>query len=122
MHGSLLRKRLLATSISKRRESFKFEPLEYDTKVTVHCDSTGPVEIPLESHPIGMHGPSLIPFDEALLEALACPISGNDLKFDRERNVLVSEDVGLAFPINNAGMPVFLRKWAIPLEALKGKK
>lgn len=110
--SGLLRRRLFS-GISKRRELFQFEPLEYDTKVNVHSDAMGTVEIPLESHPMGMHGPSLIPFDETLLEALACPISGCELKFDRERNVLVSEEAGVAFPINSAGMPLFLKKWAI---------
>lgn len=120
----MLRRRLFSgfsgfSGISKRRELFQFEPLEYDTKVTVHSDVVGEVEIPLESHPMGQHGPSLIPFDERLLEALACPISGGELEFDRECNVLVSGKAGVAFPINNAGMPLFLKNWTIHLDDLK---
>ena len=114
----LLRRRLLS-SVSKRREIFQFGPLEYDTKVTVHTDTSENVEIPLEAHSIGSYGPSLIPFDEGLLADLACPISGHGLKFDKEHNVLVSEAAGVAFPINKAGIPLFLKKWAIPLENLK---
>ena len=109
------------SSLSKRRALFQFEALEYDDKVAVHSDSMGTVEIPLESHPIGTYSPSRIPFDEKLLEVLACPISGCELKFDRKRNILVSEAAGVAFPINNAGMPLFLKKWAIFLEDLKNK-
>lgn len=71
------------------------------------------IEMPLEVHPIGTTGPSLIPFNRELLEVLACPISGDQLIFDEERNVLVSERIGVSFPINKAGMPVFLKKWAI---------
>ena len=75
----------------------------------------GPVSVPLEAQEIGSFGPSIIPFDEKLLEILACPISGEPLKFDRGRNLLVSEATGYAFPINKAGMPIFLKKWAIKL-------
>ena len=113
--------RRLLSGTSKRRELFQFEALQYDTKVTVHSDSMGAVEIPLEAHPLGSYGPSLIPFNEKLLEALACPISGADLKFDRQRKLLVSEAAGVAFPINKAGIPLFLKKWAIPLSELNGK-
>lgn len=121
----ILRNRLFSF-ISKRRQVFKFDPLEYDTKLTVRYDdhlkdTSHSVEIPLESHPMGSYGPSLVPFNEGLLEDLACPISGTELKFDRENNVLISEVVGVAFPINNAGIPLFLKKWAIPLNAIKNK-
>lgn len=103
---------------TSRRRAFGFEKLfNYDDTVTVQSPK-GPVEIPLEAHPIGTHGPSTIPFDESLLEILACPISRQPLKFDRERNVLVSEATGYAFPINKTGMPIFLKKWAIPIDKL----
>ena len=99
---------------SSRRAAFQFDKLNYDKTV----DLPGPnglVEVPLEAHEIGTYGPSLIPFNEKLLEVLACPISGEPLKFDRDRNLLISEATGYAFPINKAGMPIFLKKWAIKL-------
>ena len=111
-------RRLLSYS-SKRRKFFQFEPLEHDAKVIVTTEPTGCVEIPLESHPIGSYGPSLIPFAEGLLAVLACPISGGELRFDQKRNLLLSQTARVAFPINNAGMPLFLTKWAIPLKDLK---
>lgn len=97
------------------RKLFEFDKLEYEKSVTIKNLKNEPVEIPLEAHQIGSHGPSLIPFNEALLKDLACPISGGPLKFDSERNLLISEAAQVAFPINKAGMPLFLKKWTIPL-------
>lgn len=99
---------------SSRRKAFGFEKLNYEETVELPSPS-GPVTVPLEAQEIGSSGPSLIPFDETLLEILACPISGEPLKFDRDRNLLISEATGYAFPINKAGMPIFLKKWAIKL-------
>ena len=47
------------------------------------------------------------PFDEGLLADLACPISGHELKFDKEHNVLVSEAVGVAFSNKQGGHAAF---------------
>ena len=80
-----------------RRKAFCFDKLNYEETVVLQ-GPTGPVVVPLEAHAIGSFGPSIIPFDEELLEILACPISGEPLKFDRERNLLVSETIGYAFP------------------------
>lgn len=99
---------------SMRRKAFGFEKSNYDETVELPSPS-GPVTIPLEAQEIGSFCPSIIPFNEALLDILACPISGEELKFDRDRNILVSEATGYAFPINKAGIPIFLKKWAIKL-------
>lgn len=99
---------------SSRRKTFAFEKLNYEETVELQSP-TGPVTVPLEAQEIGSSGPSLIPFDEKLLDILACPISGEPLKFDRERNLLISEATGYGFPINKAGIPIFLKKWAIKL-------
>ena len=99
---------------SSRRKAFGFDKLNYEDTVVLPSPK-GPVVVPLEAQAIGSFGPSIIPFDEELLEILACPISGESLKFDRERNLLISETIGYAFPINKAGMPIFLKKWAIKL-------
>ena len=45
--------------------------------------------------------------DPRLLELLVCPITRTALRHDRERDELVSEAAGLAFPIRD-GVPVVL--------------
>ena len=42
-----------------------------------------------------------------MLEALICPITQQSLRFDAERQELISEGAGLAFPIRN-GIPIML--------------
>ncbi len=44
---------------------------------------------------------------ERLLEKLVCPVSRAKLVYDRERNELISEAAGIAYPIRN-GTPVML--------------
>lgn len=45
--------------------------------------------------------------DRGLLEALVCPVTRGPLRYDAERQELVSKGAGLAFPIHN-GIPVML--------------
>lgn len=114
---SKIQKRIFS-ELKSRREVFEFSKIENEKSVTIQT-AKGPVEIPLEMHPLGGYGQaSLIPFNEKLLEELVCPITGEALEFDRKRNLLVSKGAGVGFPINAAGLPVFLKKWAIPLNKL----
>ena len=46
-----------------------------------------------------------------LLEMLVCPVTHTTLKYDAERQELISEKAGLAFPIKN-GIPIMLVKSA----------
>ena len=46
-------------------------------------------------------------FDSKMLEALVCPQTHGTLKFDRERQELVSRNAGVAYPIRD-GIPVML--------------
>lgn len=46
-------------------------------------------------------------FDPALLDVLVCPLTRGPLLHDAARNRLVSEQAGVAFPIEN-GIPVLL--------------
>jgi uncharacterized protein YbaR (Trm112 family) len=46
-------------------------------------------------------------FDPKMLEALVCPETRNALKYDAEKQELISENAGLAFPIRG-GIPVML--------------
>ena len=46
-------------------------------------------------------------FDPALLEKLVCPLSRAPLRYDAQRQELVSDAAGLAFPIRD-GVPVIL--------------
>lgn len=46
-------------------------------------------------------------FDPRMLEALVCPVTRSGLRYDSDRQELISEAAGLAFPIRN-GIPVML--------------
>ncbi|MBP0481541.1 Trm112 family protein [Sagittula salina] len=46
-------------------------------------------------------------FDRRMLEALICPVAQHTLEYDAERQELVSEAAGLAYPIRD-GIPVML--------------
>lgn len=46
-------------------------------------------------------------FDRRMLEALICPRTQTTLKYDAERQELVSRAANLAYPIRN-GIPVML--------------
>ncbi len=46
-------------------------------------------------------------FDRRMLEALICPRTQTTLKYDADRQELVSKAAGLAYPIRN-GIPVML--------------
>lgn len=56
-----------------------------------------------------------IEFDRRMLEALICPRSRKTLRYDAERQELVSKSAGLAYPIRN-GIPVMLIDEARVLE------
>lgn len=45
--------------------------------------------------------------DPRLLEVLVCPQSRKPLKYDRERQELVSENARLAYPVRD-GVPIML--------------
>ena len=54
-------------------------------------------------------------FDETLLDKLVCPVTRTPLRYDRQRQELVSEAAGIAYPIRN-GMAVMLVEEARPLD------
>lgn len=45
--------------------------------------------------------------DPRLLELLACPLTKTPLRYDAERQELISDKAGLAFPIRE-GIPIML--------------
>lgn len=45
--------------------------------------------------------------DPRLLDLLVCPLTKGPLRYDRERNELVSRQAGLAYPIRD-GIPIML--------------
>jgi uncharacterized protein YbaR (Trm112 family) len=55
------------------------------------------------------------PVDPRLLEILVCPLTKGPLTYDRERNELVSQKAGLAYPIRD-GIPIMLPDEARHLE------
>ena len=48
-----------------------------------------------------------IALDRHVLEALICPLTHSTLRYDAERQELISESANLAYPIRN-GIPVML--------------
>ena len=48
-----------------------------------------------------------VPVDPRLLEILVCPLTKAPLVYDRERNELISQAAGLAYPIRD-GIPIML--------------
>lgn len=53
--------------------------------------------------------------DSRLLEMLICPLTRSALRYDSQRNELISDKAGLAYPIRN-GIPIMLPEDARPLE------
>src|SRR5258708_40093309 len=53
--------------------------------------------------------------DPRLLEILVCPLTKAPLRYDRQRQELVSLEAGLAYPIRD-GIPIMLVDEAPPLE------
>lgn len=49
--------------------------------------------------------------DSKLLEMLVCPVTKGPLRFDRERQELVSKSARLAYPVRD-GIPVMLEEEA----------
>jgi hypothetical protein len=45
--------------------------------------------------------------DPRMLELLVCPLTKSTLRFDREKNELISEKARLAYPIRD-GVPIML--------------
>lgn len=55
------------------------------------------------------------PVDPKLLDILVCPLTKGPLRYDRERQELVSVEAGLAYPIRD-GIPIMLVDEARPLD------
>ncbi len=53
--------------------------------------------------------------DPKLLELLVCPVTKGPLRFDKERQELISQSARLAFPVRD-GMPILLENEARALE------
>ena len=52
-------------------------------------------------------GPAKAEVDPKLLELLVCPVTKQTLRYDREKQELVSQAAKLAFPIRD-GIPIML--------------
>jgi len=53
--------------------------------------------------------------DPKLLEILVCPVTKASLRYDRQRQELISLEAGLAYPIRD-GIPIMLVDEARPLD------
>ncbi len=63
-----------------------------------------------------MHGNAV---DPKLLEILVCPLTKGPLRFDSERQELISDRAGLAYPIRD-GIPIMLIDEARQLDEAGG--
>jgi hypothetical protein len=59
--------------------------------------------------------------DPKLLEILVCPLTKGPLRYDAERQELVSDQAGLAYPIRD-GIPIMLIDEARKLDDTPGAK
>lgn len=57
--------------------------------------------------------------DPKLLEILVCPLTKGPLKYDRERQELISEQARLAYPVRE-GIPIMLVEEARSLDEENG--
>jgi uncharacterized protein YbaR (Trm112 family) len=53
--------------------------------------------------------------DPRLLEVLVCPLTKGPLRYDRERQELISPEAAIAYPIRD-GIPIMLVDEARPLD------
>ena len=58
--------------------------------------------------------------DPKLLEILVCPLTKQPLRYDPDRQELISEQAGLAYPIRD-GIPIMLVDEARPFEEHEGQ-
>jgi hypothetical protein len=56
------------------------------------------------------------PLDPWLLSILVCPVTRTKLRYDEERQELISDAAGLAYPIRD-GVPVMLAEEARAIDA-----
>ncbi|MBM3558323.1 MAG: Trm112 family protein [Alphaproteobacteria bacterium] len=59
--------------------------------------------------------------DPKLLEILVCPLTKAPLRYDRERQELISDKAGLAYPIRD-GIPIMLADEARELDDSERRK
>ena len=59
--------------------------------------------------------------DRKLLEILVCPLTKQSLRYDADRNELLSDAAGLAYPIRD-GVPVMLVEEARTMDPAEKKK
>ncbi|XP_052817197.1 UPF0434 protein AM070-like [Mya arenaria] len=59
-------------------------------------------------------------FDESLLEYIVCPLTKEPLRYDKEKNELISDGTGVAYPIVN-GIPNLVPQDGRPLATPTGK-
>jgi uncharacterized protein YbaR (Trm112 family) len=71
-----------------------------------------PASRPAEARPSEARGAQV---DPKLLEILVCPVTHTRLRYDPEKQELISEAAGLAYPIRD-GIPIMLQDEARPLK------
>jgi hypothetical protein len=66
-----------------------------------------------------MAEPKAASVDPKLLEILVCPVTHTRLRYDAEKQELISDAAGLAYPIRD-GIPIMLQDEARPLAIDEG--
>ncbi len=70
---------------------------------------------------IHMSTASATEIDPKLLEILVCPVTKGPLRYDREKQELISEKAGLAYPIRD-GIPIMLADEAREIDSVNHTK
>jgi uncharacterized protein len=62
-----------------------------------------------------LNAPTATEIDPKLLEILVCPLTKGTLRYDREKQELISDKAQLAYPIRD-GIPIMLPDEARPID------
>lgn len=85
-------------------------PLKTRTQVPSDGNNPKPADPPMNDSPSAddtSTKPTGSPVDPKLLDILVCPLSKSPLRYDRQRQELISDQAGLAYPIRD-GIPIML--------------
>ena len=55
-----------------------------------------------------------VPVNKDLMRLLVCPMTGGNLYYDQENNLVISESAKLSFPVRD-GIPILVRSEARPI-------
>jgi uncharacterized protein YbaR (Trm112 family) len=74
-----------------------------------------------QSSPPPSSQPPAPPFDETMLQYIACPLNKKPLRYDPKTYELVNDELGIAYPIHD-GIPVLLPQEARLIRDIKNEE